>query len=479
MTRSLPGAMFCFIATLTLRVDAGTALPQIEITNSGFETRTDGWSIHVYSAKPTIEADVAVKHEGEKSLRISSTEPTDTALGQEVMLRGGHWYRFTGWVRTQNLVRQSARVSGTFQIQMPSGAGIIASGENHDGDTDWTKIVIDFEAPPGGKTRIAPFFTGFGTGTGTAWFDDLNLDEIDTAREPLRITRDALPGKINPYQYGQFIEYLCDLVPSMWAEKLYDGSFEGLTPYKFAYLRETDFKEKPWQPSDIALRATFTLDGDQAVSGKVSQRIATKGGQPCPVGIAQAGFALTKNGACLFSVYLRQEGMKSPVKVQLGNYEDDEVLASCEFQPGTEWKKFSARLVPTATTTNAWLQIQFTTPGTLWLDNASLMPEDNIGGWRPDVVAAVKALKPGIIRFGGSALDDANLGEFEWKDTIGDPDKRKPFRAWGGLQPTGPGLEEIVQFCKLVGAEPLICVRVSKKGPRDAADQVEYFNGSP
>jgi alpha-N-arabinofuranosidase len=94
------------------------------------------------------------------------------------------------------------------------------------------------------------------------------------------------------------------------------------------------------------------------------------------------------------------------------------------------------------------------------------------------VVAAVKALKPGVIRFGGSALDDPDLGDFEWKDTIGDVDKRKPFRAWGGLQPAGPGLEEIVQFCRLVGAEPLICVRFRQRKPEDAAGQVQYFNGA-
>ncbi|MFL5341428.1 MAG: alpha-L-arabinofuranosidase C-terminal domain-containing protein, partial [Gemmataceae bacterium] len=106
------------------------------------------------------------------------------------------------------------------------------------------------------------------------------------------------------------------------------------------------------------------------------------------------------------------------------------------------------------------------------------MQEGTVGGWRPDVVEAVRALKPGVIRFGGSALDDSSLGEFDWRDTLGDPDRRKSFRAWGGLQPTGPGLEEIVQFCRAVGAEPLICVRVSKKDAKDAADQVEYFNGT-
>jgi hypothetical protein len=47
-----------------------------------------------------------------------------------------------------------------------------------------------------------------------------------------RITGEPLcPGKISPMLYGQFVEYLCDLVPAMWAEKLDDESFEGLRNY--------------------------------------------------------------------------------------------------------------------------------------------------------------------------------------------------------------------------------------------------------
>jgi alpha-N-arabinofuranosidase len=92
-------------------------------------------------------------------------------------------------------------------------------------------------------------------------------------------------------------------------------------------------------------------------------------------------------------------------------------------------------------------------------------------------VEALQALKPGVIRFGGSVLDDPNLGDFDWRDTVGEVDRRKPFLAWGGLQSTGPGMEEIVQLCRKVNAEPLLCVRFSKRTPKDAADQVEYFNG--
>ena len=60
---------------------------------------------------------------------------------------------------------------------------------------------------------------------------DDQVKPVDPARGAVVITRDPLrPAKINPYQYGQFIEYLCNLVPAMWAEKLFDGSFEGLEP---------------------------------------------------------------------------------------------------------------------------------------------------------------------------------------------------------------------------------------------------------
>jgi alpha-N-arabinofuranosidase len=451
--------------------------PPTSIENPTFKAGTKGWDVHVYGAKPDVSVDTDVVREGKQSLRIAAKELSDTALGQELRLKAGQFYRFTGWVRTRQLDPHTARVFGTFQIQKPGGRGTIATGTNHKGDTDWVKETLYFEAPPDGRVRVAVFFVGFGQGTGTAWFDDLKLEEVDPSKIPLKITRDLLfKEAINPNQYGQFVEYLCDLVPSMWAEKLCDGSFEGLTPYKVAYLKEKDFRDRPWYPVGSTNRADFTRDKGNPVSGLVAGRITTKGEAPCTVGIAQDGIAVAKDQPCVFSCQFKQEGITGPVTVSL--HRDGQTYATAEFQPTNKWTKHRARLVIDGRDTNATLSITFRGPGTLWLDNASLMPEKTVDGWRPDVVEAVKALKPGIIRFGGSALDDSNLGEFDWRDTIGDPDTRKPFRAWGGLQPTGPGLEEIVQFCRHVGAEPLICVRVSKKGPEEAAKQVEYFNGA-
>jgi alpha-N-arabinofuranosidase len=262
----------------------------------------------------------------------------------------------------------------------------------------------------------------------------------------------------------------------MWAEKLCDGGFEGLSPYHFVYLKETDFRERPWHPCGATNRAEFALDRGDKVGGESSQRIRVKDGAPCNVGVAQDGVAVERGKACEFACWLRQKEVEGPVQVRLQR--EGKELASCTFEAGAEWKKFHARLVPAETETAATLSITFGGPGTLWLDNASLIPEDNVGGWRRDVVEAVKALKPGVIRFGGSALEDPSFGDFEWKDTIGDPDKRKTLRAWGGLQPAGPGLEEIVQVCRLVDAEPLVCVRFTKRKPEDAAEEVQYFNGA-
>ncbi len=455
--------------------------PQPTLANAGFEAPRllDGWEIISYGAKATVSIDNQEVREGRQSLRVTASEASDTALGQEVCLNPGHWYEFTGWVKTRGLQPLSAPVTGTFQIQRSGGRGQLATGASHLGDTDWAKVSLFFQAPIDGRVRIAPFLSGYGKGKGTVWFDGLTLELIDPSQLPAVVTREWLAaGTINPMQYGQFIEYLCNLVPGMWAEKLDDGSFEGLSPYKFVYLKETDFRERPWYPTGATNRATFDRDRTSKVNGETSYRIAVTENVPCTVGIAQDGLAVQRGITCNFSCFLRSDGIRGPIRVRLHHAETD--FAMCELSPAadTGWHKQGGRLIPSDTDDGVTLTIEFRGSGTLWLDSASLMPESAVGGWRKDVVEAVRALKPGVIRFGGSALDDSNLGEFEWRDAVGDPDSRKPFRAWGGLQPTGAGLEEIVQFCRLVGAEPLICVRIMGRTPRDAADEVQYFNGT-
>lgn len=289
----------------------------------------------------------------------------------------------------------------------------------------------------------------------------------------LKVTQERLcRGNISPYQCGQFIEYLCALTPSMFAEKVFDGSFEGVPAYGVAFRSQTDRLERPWYPDDAVHRGEFVLDTSNPFSGRVSQLIRQKSGDPCTLGISQGGKFVKAGEALRCVLHLRTEQVSGPVRVAL--WGRGKTYASAEFQPTRRWQRFEATLTPTDTDNQATLTVSFRGPGSLWIDQVSLMPVNTVHGWRTDVAEALKALRPGIIRFGGSTTEG-----FDWTATIGDPARRVPFSTcWGGLEPANAGIEEFVQLCRWVEAEPLICVRFSGKKPKDAADQVEYFNGS-
>ena len=458
---------------------AQAPVPAVLLGPSVFEAQPipGRWELNSYGAAPSVEADAFVRRASSETLRLSAAGLSDTAIAKEVTLAPRQWHCFSAWIKTRALEPADARTLGTLQVQTEGGRRILATGRNHAGDTAWTQEHVYFRSPSEGRVRLCLFLAGFGKATGTAWFAGVSVAPADVAVLPIRITPTAASaGSISPLQYGQFIEYLCDLVPGMWSEKLYDGSFEGLSPYKFEFVKETDFREKPWYPSGEVNCAEFSLDPTNKVSGAVSRKIEIIDGSPTRVGLAQDGIALTAGAACDFSCWLRAEEMAGPVRVSLR--QEEQISARCAFEPSGQWQRYTARLMPKNSAVNATLAIEFSGRGKLWLDNASLMPVANVGGWRPDVVEAVRALKPGVIRFGGSILEAPSLGDFDWKQTIGEVDRRRPIRAWGGLQPVGPGLEEIVQFCQTVGAEPLICVRFTGRSPKDAAEQVEYFNGA-
>ena len=115
-----------------------------------------------------------------------------------------------------------------------------------------------------------------------------------------------------------------------------------------------------------------------------------------------------------------------------------------------------ARLTSSGTTDRCVFELQLTGRGSVWVDKLSLMPADNLLGWRPDVVEAIRAVRPGIIRWGGSVCDP---GAYRWKDGIGDRNKRSAFpnHVWGRIDSNDVGIDEFCQFCELVKAEPLVC----------------------
>src|SRR5579883_2249214 len=294
---------------------------------------------------------------------------------------------------------------------------------------------------------------------------------------PLKVSSRALhDGRINPMLFGNFIELLDDLVPGMWAEMLNDRGFEGITqPARWVYHDGSPTVcDRPWDPSD-----DWVVETTGSFNGPRSARITAREGRAAS--LTQSGLAVQKGSAYQFSGALRSDGGRLKVQVVLkaalpdGRFAE---LAVAELpDPPASWTRCTATLEATGTTDQAIFELRVVGQGVVWVDKLSLMSAANLGGWRPDVVAAIRASRPAIIRWGGSAVDP---GGYRWKDGIGDRDRRVPFANvhWGRIDPNDVGIDEFCQFCALVAAEPLVCLSFSD-GPASAADLVQYCNGGP
>ncbi|MCL5096768.1 MAG: hypothetical protein M1608_04415, partial [Candidatus Omnitrophica bacterium] len=110
--------------------------------------------------------------------------------------------------------------------------------------------------------------------------------------QSVRITADRLAKlPINGEQVGQFIEPLCNLIPSLLAQQVASTSFEEDPPWKVAFKRETDKPYRPWYPDGAVHLGTYSFDTNQPFNGKRSLKIEL----PTPkarAGISQDGFYL-------------------------------------------------------------------------------------------------------------------------------------------------------------------------------------------
>ena len=109
--------------------------------------------------------------------------------------------------------------------------------------------------------------------------------------------------------------------------------------------------------------------------------------------------------------------------------------------------------------------------------------------WHQTVIDKVCELAPTMVRWGGCFAS-----YYHWKEAIGKPEERKPMinYHWGGLYNNRVGTHEIIDFCRLVNAEPLLVVNMESDGrmpwayppngenrfgtAQEAAEWVDYCN---
>jgi alpha-L-arabinofuranosidase len=478
-SRDVRLAWICgLLVLLSVICQAQNGREKSAIQNGGFESSVVGqfWQVRPQEAKQkfSMSLDRSDAREGQQSLLVEASDPVNLTLRQEIFLPVGTLWRVTGWTKSQ-ISANVAKADAGPRIGIDSQVGKQDFSPSFANDGGWHQHSFLFRVPSPGRITIA--LDLFDQQSGKAWVDDIRLEPVAEAKgaEAVTITDERLSKRpIDPKQGGQFIEPLCDVIPSMTAQQVQSSSFEEETPWSYAYKEAVDKPYRPWYPDGSVHDAEYSFDTNNPFNGKRSQRIELPVANTW-AGISQDGFYLEAGHSYRLRLHMRGEGNPA-IRASLHG-EGTVVAGPRSLGRGTsEWQGFEVVLSPKRTLRNATLTIEFEGPGTLWLDRVYLIDTNAVLGlWRPDVVKALQDSKPYIVRFGGSTIET-----FEWTDTIGNWDKRVPFSddPWGGLQDNFVGPEETTQLIQHVGAEPLIAVRWTGRGPQDAANEVEYFNGN-
>lgn len=110
--------------------------------------------------------------------------------------------------------------------------------------------------------------------------------------------------------------------------------------------------------------------------------------------------------------------------------------------------------------------------GGIWPQPGLAVPQ--IRGMRADVLDLIKALRPPNVRWPGGCFSEY----YHWEDGIG-PVKDRPWRfdwVWKKPEPNVVGTHEFMDFCREVGAEPVVAVNARTGSPEEAAAWVRYCN---
>jgi len=111
--------------------------------------------------------------------------------------------------------------------------------------------------------------------------------------------------------------------------------------------------------------------------------------------------------------------------------------------------------------------------GGIYEEGSSLSDQN---GFRLDVLEKVKRLAPTLLRYPGGTVTKI----YHWMDGVGPKAERprRPNLIWGGEESNRFGTGEFVSYCRLIGAAPFLVTNMANGTPEEAANWVEYCNGT-
>jgi uncharacterized protein YjdB len=131
----------------------------------------------------TYSVDSTEKSEGNSSLRMSYTGASE---GKGTVVQnldgdfGGKELELSYWVKTENVVSSTEGAFVRVQLKNNTGAVVKTTVTPFiKGTNDWQRISVSTVAPADSTTVVLTLF--FGLGTGTVWYDDVQLKDLTAA----------------------------------------------------------------------------------------------------------------------------------------------------------------------------------------------------------------------------------------------------------------------------------------------------------
>jgi len=418
------------------------------------------WTRETWQPKAEFGLDEAA-HTGRKCVRISSKEGADASWAAVVPVRPFARYRLSGWIKTKDMDPGRGR-GALFNLH-----GMDIATKPVRGTRDWTRLSVDFDSGANDAVSVNCLFGGWGKSTGTAWYDDVQIDLLSVRALKPEATIDVslTSAPVSPLIYGQFIEHLGRCIyQGIWAEMLEDR--------KFFYA--VGSQDSPWKAVGDA--ANVRMNPILPYTGVHAPEIRLKGNGEAG-GIVQEGLAVVKGKSYAGRIVLAGDPGASPVEVSLvwgSAPESRQTVSIMDFR--TDYKTFPLAFTAGESGENARLEIASRGIEAFRVGAVSLMPADNVEGFRPDVLAVLRELDAPIYRWPGGNF----VSGYDWRDGIGDRDRRPPRKnpAWLGVEHNDVGIHEFMDFCRLVKTEPYITVNSGQGSETLAAEMVEYANGA-
>lgn len=304
------------------------------------------------------------------------------------------------------------------------------------------------------------------------------------------VTVDARkPGEpISKYIYGQFIEHLGRCIyGGLWSEMLEDRKFyypvTGEAPAWEMYTPPNRSYDGEGHPYELLVRSPWMVLGPKsnvrmikegAWVGEHTPEIALQGK---PAGLMQERLSLIAGKEYTGRIILSGAPQAGPISVSLvwgGGATMRQTVTIPAVSSG--YTRHALHFRAGASTNNGRIEIVAQGTGSFRVGTVSLMPADNLYGWRSDTVARLKELDSPVYRWPGGNF----VSGYNWRDGIGDPDKRPPRKnpAWKGIEHNDVGIHEYMALMREIHAEPFVAVNTGLGDETAAAAEVEYLNGS-